>query len=63
MLFVSMLKLVSNIRQLFAADNLKRGLFQMRFFGTLRVNPSKFIQEIQDIFKDYNFTVNSLPIG
>ena len=38
-LFAS-IKLVSNIKQLFAADDLNRRHFQMHFFlGALRVNP------------------------
>ena len=38
MLFASVLKLVSNVMQLFAADDLSRRQFQMHFFlGILRV--------------------------
>ena len=40
-LFASILKLVSNVRQLFAADDFNRrtSFFQMHFFlGALRVN-------------------------
>ena len=37
-LFASILKLVSNVRQLFAADDFSRQHFQMHFFlGALRV--------------------------
>ena len=37
-LFASILKLVSNVRQLFAADDFSRRHFQMHFFlGPLRV--------------------------
>ena len=32
-LFASILKLVSNVRQLFAADDFSRGYFQMHFFS------------------------------
>ena len=39
-LFASILKFVSNVRQLFAADDFSRRHFQMHFFlGALRVNP------------------------
>ena len=39
MLFASILKFVSNVRQLFAADNFSRRHFQMHFFlGAFRVN-------------------------
>ena len=34
-LFASILKLVSNVRQLFAADNFSRRHFQMHFFLAL----------------------------
>ena len=38
-LFASILKLVSNVRQLFAADDFRLRHFQMHFFlGILRVN-------------------------
>ena len=38
-LFASILKLVSNVRQLFAADDFSRRHFQMHFFpGAFRVN-------------------------
>ena len=38
-LFASILKFVSNVRQLFAADDFSRRHFQMHFFlGALRVN-------------------------
>ena len=40
-LFASILKLVSNVRQFFAADNFSRQHFQMHFFlGALRVKNS-----------------------
>ena len=44
-LFASILKLVSNVRQLFAADNFSRRHFSdAYFFGALRVNAvDKFI--------------------
>ena len=39
MLFASILKFVSNVRQLFAADDFNRQHFQMHFFlGALTVN-------------------------
>ena len=39
-LFASILKFVSNVRQLFAGDNTSRRHFKMLFFlGALRVNP------------------------
>ena len=38
-LFASLLNYVSNVRQLFAADDFSRRHFQMRFFlGALRAN-------------------------
>ena len=38
-LFASIIKIVSNARQLFAADDFSRRHFQMHFFlGALRVN-------------------------
>ena len=37
-LFACMLKLISNVRQLFAADNFDRRYFQMHFLDALRVN-------------------------
>ena len=38
-LIASILKLVNNVRQLFAADDFSRRQFQMHFFlGALRVN-------------------------
>ena len=41
-LFPSIPKLVSNVRQLFAADNFSRQHFQMHFFlGALRVSLDK----------------------
>ena len=44
-LFASILKFVSNVRQLFAADNFSRRLFSDAFFlGALRVN-NKCIQQ------------------
>ena len=43
LLFAYILKLVSNVRQLFAADDFSRRHFQMHFFhGALRVNQSMF---------------------
>ena len=42
-LFASILKLVSNVRQLFAAEDFIRQHFQMNFFlGALRVKSSPF---------------------
>ena len=42
-LFASMLKFVSNVKQLFAADDFSRRYFSDAFFGALRVNANMLL--------------------
>ena len=59
-LFASILKLVSNVRQLFAADNFSRRHFQMHFsLGALRVkSAADNILKKKIFFLGFNYHVN-----